>query len=331
MSGSPWFEDLNVGDEFNNVPEVTITEGHMAAHQMAFGDRLALPLSWPLSKKVTKSPTPLVNSCLVANIAIGLSTIPSQRVLGNLFYRGVAFRLPVFLGDTLKTKTSVVALRQNRIKPGRAASGMAALYIEVSNQEGQSVLNFYRCPMLPCRDSEADTGKNDDFDLISAPLDFDKLKALVPPWNFKEFSPKQVHLDEGQRIVIEARDTVTSAPEIVRLTLNLAMTHLDSKKGGYSERLVYGGHTISLAAAQVSRALPGLITIICWFHCEHLAPVFEGDILRSEVLVNQREDYDEFSILDLTVEVFAESEVSVKEGQKETKVLDWRFGVISKG
>jgi hypothetical protein len=31
------------------------------------------------------------------------------------------------------------------------------------------------------------------------------------------------------------------------------------------------------------------------------------------------------------VEVFAESEVFVKEGQKETKVLDWRFGVISKG
>ena len=50
MSGSPWFEDLNVGDEFNNVPEVTITEAHLAAHQMAFGDRLALPLSWPLSK-----------------------------------------------------------------------------------------------------------------------------------------------------------------------------------------------------------------------------------------------------------------------------------------
>ena len=331
MLESPWFEDLNVGDEFNNVPEVTITEGHMAAHQMAFGDRLALPLSWPLSRKVTKSPTPLVNSCLVANIAIGLSTIPSQRVLGNLFYRGLAFKFPVFLGDTLKVKTSVIALRQNRIKPGRAASGMAVLNIEVSNQENQSVLNFYRCPMLPCRDPDADTKKSDDFDLISASLDFDKLKAVVPPWNFKKFSPRQVPLEVGQRILIEARDTVTSAPEIVRLTLNLAMTHLDSKKGGYTQRLVYGGHTISLAAAQISRALPGLITIMGWFHCEHLAPVFEGDILRSEVLVNQRQDHEEFSILDLTVEVFSESEVSVKEEKKETKVLDWRFGVISKG
>ena len=307
MSESPWFEDLSVGDEFNNVPEVTITEGHLVAHQMAFGDRSALPLSWPLSLKVTKSPTPLVNSCLVANIAIGLSTIPSQRVLGNLFYRGVAFKLPVFVGDTLIAKTSVVALRQNRIKPGRSASGMAVLNVEVSNQRNQAVLNFYSIP--------------DGFE-------FDKLEALVPDWNFKEFRPRQAPLQIGQRFVIEARDTVTSAPEVVRLTLNLAMTHLDSEKGGYAKRLVYGGHTISLAAAQVSRALPGLIAIICWFHCDHVAPVFEGDILRSEVLVNQRENHEEFSILDLTVEVFAESENSKKE---ERKVLDWRFGVISRG
>ena len=328
MSESPWFEDLSVGDKFNNVPEVTITEGHLVAHQMAFGDRMALPLSWPLSLKVTKSPTPLVNSCLVANIAIGLSTIPSQRVLGNLFYRGVAFKLPVFVGDTLIAKTSVVALRQNRIKPGRSASGMAVLNVEVSNQRNQAVLNFYRCPMLPCKDPEAKTGKNDDFDSIPDGFEFDKLEALVPDWNFKEFRPRQAPLQIGQRFVIEARDTVTSAPEVVRLTLNLAMTHLDSEKGGYAKRLVYGGHTISLAAAQVSRALPGLIAIICWFHCDHVAPVFEGDILRSEVLVNQRENHEEFSILDLTVEVFAESENSKKE---ERKVLDWRFGVISRG
>ena len=65
-----------------------------------------------------------------------------------------------------------------------------------------------------------------------------------------------------------------------------------------------------------------------WFHCDHVAPVFEVDILRSEVLFNHRENYEQFSILDLTVEVFAESETLEKE---ERKVLDWRFGVVSKG
>ena len=62
---------------------------------------------------------------------------------------------------------------------------------------------------------------------------------------------------------------------------------------------------------------------MCWFHCDHLAPVFEGDILRSEVLVNQRENYEEFSILDLTVEVFAESENSKKPKEKSIRLALW--------
>ena len=40
-------------------------------------------------------------------------------------------------------------------------------------------------------------------------------------------------------------DVVSSAPELARLTLNIAATHHDSRVGG--RRLVYGGHTIGLA------------------------------------------------------------------------------------
>ena len=67
--------------------------------------------------------------------------------------------------------------------------------------------------MLPCKDSEADTGKN-DFDLISAPLISINLMPWCRPGILKNSAPTG-HLDVGQRIVIEARDTVTSAPEIV--------------------------------------------------------------------------------------------------------------------
>ena len=50
---------------------------------------------------------------------------------------------------------------------------------------------------------------------------------------------------------------VSSAPELARLTLNIAMVHHDAaaSAGG---RLVYGGHTIGIAAAQATRALPNL-------------------------------------------------------------------------
>ena len=78
---------------------------------------------------------------------------------------------------------------------------------------------------------------------------------------------------------IEGRDTVTAAPELARMTLNLAMTHRDAGAGTHGRRLVYGGQTISIAAAHAATALPSLATIVAWRSCEHSAPVFEGDIL----------------------------------------------------
>ena len=35
----------------------------------------------------------------------------------------------------------------------------------------------------------------------------------------------------------------------------------------------------------MTRALPGLATIVAWAGCDHLAPVFEGDVLRTELCV----------------------------------------------
>ena len=59
------------------------------------------------------------------------------------------------------------------------------------------------------------------------------------------------------------------------------MAHHDRGAGQAGRRLVYGGHTIGLAAAQLTRALPNLATIVAWHGCDHLAPVFEGDTLAS--------------------------------------------------
>ena len=54
-------------------------------------------------------------------------------------------------------------------------------------------------------------------------------------------------------------------------------------------RLVYGGHTIGLAAAQATRALPNLVTIVAWHGCNHLAPVRERDTLRSTLELERAE------------------------------------------
>lgn len=330
MEQGPYFEDFSVGDEFNDAPSVTLTEGHAAIHQALFADRTRMPLDLELCRQVTGKDALIANSSLVCNFAIGQSTIPSQRVMGNLFYRGLHFHRPVFQHDTLTTTTRVVALRQNKIKEGRAASGMVALEIHVTNQMGETVLLFWRCPMIPCRDSAADTGKNDSFDLMPEGISDEELISHAPAWDY-DFIRKNLpgkhfsHYQPEARFEVEARDTVTLAPELVRMTLNMAMTHTDASRSVYGKRLVYGGHTISMAAAQLSRALPNLISILAWYQCDHTAPVFEQDILRSVVIIDDILPADSFGLVKLHIEVFANRGPEAPEAGEDIKVLDWRL------
>ncbi len=60
----------------------------------------------------------------------------------------------MFVGDTLRTRTEVVALKQNRPRePGAPATGLVALRIQHEDQHGEPVLDFWRCPMIPLRDA----------------------------------------------------------------------------------------------------------------------------------------------------------------------------------
>ncbi len=334
--GGPYFEDFEIGQVFDGVPGVTLTEGHAALHQALFGDRLRLALDATLSEAVTDCPRPFAHPMLVCNTAIGQTTVVSQRVKGNLFYRGLVMLRPTFIGDTLTTTTRIVALRQNQPRPGRPATGLVALEMEVTNQDDAKVLHFWRCPMIACRDPEAQTGHEGDFDAIPEDIALNKLKAAVPAqWRldlFRRRAPGEhfTDIEAGTIYDIAPRDVVTSAPELVRSGLNLAMGHLDAHESVYGVRLVYGGHVIGLAAAQAVRALPNLVTIIAWRSCEHTSPVFEGDTLGTELTVENAHPMDDgHGLLDLRcvtrAERGAEAVRAGMEAGTEKAVLDWRF------
>jgi acyl dehydratase len=329
--GGPWFEDLKHGMTFD-APAVTLTAGHAALHAALFGDRLRLPHDHHASRAVTGVDAPLLHPLVAVNIAIGQSTWASQRVKGNLFYRGLVLRRPVFVGDTLHTTTRVVALRQNRAQPGRAATGIAALEMTTVDQQGDIVLRFWRCPMLPCRDPQAVTGHDDSLDAVGAdaapPSDgLPRAWSLAPTARWRGLRAQD--LRPGQGFSIEARDTITSAPELVRVSLNMAMAHTDAKLSHLGERLVYGGHVIFMAFAQVTRALPNLLTLTAWESCDHLAPVIEHDRLRSTLVVTDIVPVEAArgggALLRIAVESFA----SRGDPEVETRVLDWKFWVWS--
>jgi 2-methylfumaryl-CoA hydratase len=329
LVGGPHFEDFEVGQVFDDAPGLTLTSGHAAIHQALVGDRLRLALDAELCRRVTGSERPLAHPNLVCDVAIGQSTGPTQRVLGNLFYRGLVLLSPVFIGDTLTTRTEVVALKQNRARPGRAASGLVVLRITTENQHGEPVLDFWRCPMLPLRDADGDTGHADDLDQVARELDPACVRDAVPvQWELSELRGRGEtfeSISEGAEWEIEGRDTVTGAPELVRLTLNLAAAHSDPGATAHGRRLVYGGHTISIAAAQAARALPNLATIIAWHGCDHLGPVFEEDVLRTELTLEGKDALDDGGVVDLRARVWAERDDPSAGERIELQVLDWRF------
>jgi len=324
--GGPWFEDLERGQVFDDAPRLTLTAGHAALHQALVGDRLRLALDAELCGEVTGQDGPLVHPNLVCDVAIGQSTGPSQRVRGNLFYRGLVLARPVFVGDTLRTRTEIVGLKQNRRRADAPATGLVAMRIRTTDEHGELVLDFWRCPMIPLRDADADTGHADDFGEIPEELDQAKLDAACPSgWRLDRLraaapGPYHAALEPGQAFVVEAGETVTGAPELARLTLNVATAHTDATGSVHGRRLVYGGHTISVAAAHATRAIPAIATIVAWKSCEHLGPVFEGDVLRTELRV---EDVSDGGIVGLRALVS-----SVRPDTEPAPVLDWSFVAV---
>ncbi|KUI19785.1 acyl dehydratase [Mycobacterium sp. GA-1285] len=322
MSG-PYFDDLQVGQVFDTAPSMTLTSGAAAVHQSIVGDRLRLALDGELAAAVTGATAPLAHPALVCDVAIGQTTLVTQRVKANLFYRGLVFhRFPV-IGDTLFTRTEVVGLKENSVKPGRARTGLAALRMTTVDDLGRLVLDFHRCAMLPLSDGAGDTGHRDDLSTIgtenpSTPdpttdWDADAYRAKVPGAHFDP--------NLAGTVLHSTADVVTSAPELARLTLNIAATHHDWRVN--NRRLVYGGHTIGLALAQVTRLLPNLVTVLGWQSCDHTGPVYEGDTLYSEVHVERAEPLPggRGGVLTLRSLVYAVDE-------QDRSVLDWRFTAL---
>ncbi|OHV06960.1 acyl dehydratase [Mycobacterium talmoniae] len=309
---------------FDSAPAMSLTSGGAAVHQSILGDRLRLPLDEILSRAVTGSASVIAHPGYVCDVAIGQSTLATQRVKANLFYRGLKFHRFPEIGDTLYTRTEVVGLKRNTSKPGRPPSGLAALRITTVDQAERLVLDFHRCAMLPLRGEAATDGQDDD--LTAAGDDPGPAPDATANWDHEAFRHRVPgpHFDPtlSGKTYRSTADLVSGATELARLTLNIAVTHHDSRVSG--ERLVYGGHTIGLALAQVTRALPNLATVLGWTSCDHVGPVREGDTLYSDIHIEDARPLPSRrgGVLFLRSLVYA---VGTAE---DRRVLDWRFTAL---
>lgn len=287
----PYFDELEPGRVFSGAPAVTLTEGLQAAHHAIVGNRLRLSLDHRLAKEVCGE-APLASPSLVWDLSIGQSTIVTQHVKANLFYRGLVFHRFPAIGDTLSTMTTVVGLRENQRRQGRPPTGLAALHIVTVDDRDRTVLDYWRCAMLPLSGPDVSTGHADDLAVIGNAVDDESLARAVRDWDLvplrdQDAGPHFTDLEAGMSWKVEGGDVVSSAPELARLTGNVAIVHHDAIAAG-GRRLVYGGHTIGIALLQASRALPAMASVVGWIACDHLGPVHEQDVLRSTVTVERK-------------------------------------------
>lgn len=315
----PFAEDLVLGVPLPVAPEMTIDAGVAAQYQAIVGDPLRPALSDEASRGLTGRAERLVSPALALSVSIGQSTVATRRVIANLQYRGVALRSPVHLGDTLRTVVTPLAADWTRTGRERAK----VLLGMVTTRGNDVVADYQRLALLPVRDPERLVANGIPDAAPDHPL-AEAASGLITTWT----SPSAVGpaLTVGDAWSDPLADTVSSARELVRLTHNLAATHRDGRQGPGGRRLVYGGHTIGLAQASLSRMLPDLVTVAAWRSCDHLAPVFEEDLLTVHTRVDALAESRGFRLADVTVTATAH-----RPGEDPMDVLEWHPVLVLAG
>jgi len=149
MAGK-YFEELEIGMEFEHQPGRTVTE----TDNLLFTTMTLNPQPLHLDAEFARSTEHgqiLVNSIFTLGLVVGLSVGETTlgTTLGNLGFEKVTFPNPVFIGDTIYAKTVVAAKRESRSKPDR---GIVTFEHQGINQRGEVVCACTRGAMMMRKD-----------------------------------------------------------------------------------------------------------------------------------------------------------------------------------
>ena len=145
MSGK-FFEELEIGMEFDHEPGRTVTE----TDNLLFTALTLNPQPLHLDAEFAKNSIHgqiLVNSLFTISLVVGLSVGDTTlgTTLGNLGFDKTVFPNPVFIGDTIRVSSKVIAKRESRTKPDR---GIVTFEHRGVNQRGEIVCQCERGAMM---------------------------------------------------------------------------------------------------------------------------------------------------------------------------------------
>ena len=290
-----FFEDFTIGQVIDHATPRTITEGDRAVYGALYPTRFAAPSSAAFAAGVGLDPHP-VEELIGFHIAFG-KTVPdiSLNAVANLGYAEGRFHTPVVPGDTLRTSSEVIGLKQN----SNGKTGVVYVRSTATNQRGEKAIDWARWVMVKKRDIDAPALETvipelakavDVSDLvIPAGLDFSSYDFTAAGESHR-FADYEV----GEKIDHVDGVTLTDAEHMMatRLWQNTAKVHFNTQARPDGQRLIYGGHIISMARALSFNGLANAQLIAAINAGAHTSPAFAGDTVYawSEVLAKAETD-----------------------------------------
>ena len=152
MAGK-YFEELAVGAVFRHQPSRTVTETDNLLITTLTMNPQPLHLDAEFAK-TTDFGRPLVNSMFTLGLLVGMSVLETTHgtTIANLGFQEVVFPTPVFVGDTLRAESEVIASRASKSRPD---AGIATFEHRAFNQRDELVCRARRDALMRRRPTEA--------------------------------------------------------------------------------------------------------------------------------------------------------------------------------
>lgn len=280
-----FFEDFAVGQEIRHATPRTLTEGDVALYAALYGGRFALACSDEFARSLGFPGAP-IDDLLVFHMIFGKS-VPdiSINAVANLGYAEGMFGVPVFPGDTLQARSTVLGVKEN----SNRQTGVVTVRTTGINQRGEMVLSYVRWVMVRKRDPHSAappvtvpvTAEFIPPDQLRLPagLDFTAFDPALAGSRYfwQDYQPGE-RIDHVDGMTIEESDHMLAT----RLYQNSAKVHFNQHsegQGRFGRRLVYGGHVISLVRALSFNGLGNAVKLLAINGGRHVAPSFAGDTI----------------------------------------------------
>ena len=284
-----FFEDYRIGETIRHAVPRTISGGERALYHAMYPARGALYSSDEFARSCGLVASP-IDDLAAFHVVFG-KTVPdiSLNAVANLGYAEGRWLKPVWPGDTLRSESTVIGLKEN----SNGKSGVVYVGTRGINQHDETVLEYVRWVMVRKNRLDAPAPEtvvpnltpvvHPEALVIPDGLDFSgydfALAGEPHRWGDYAVGEKIDHVDG---VTIEEAEHMIAT----RLWQNTAKVHFDATFREDGKRLIYGGHVISMARALSFNGLANAQMIVALNGGAHANPCFAGDTVKawSEVL-----------------------------------------------